>query len=90
MATYQLNWRPQLRRKLRDIPSALRSEIAAIILGLKDDPYPPNSAALQRELAHLRKIRVDGWRILYQVKEADRIVVIREIRPRDAETYLNV
>jgi mRNA-degrading endonuclease RelE of RelBE toxin-antitoxin system len=72
------------------MPSSLRSEVAAIILGLKDDPYPPNSAALRRDLSHLRKIRIDGWRIIYQVKETDQIVIIREIRPRDAHTYLNL
>ena len=90
MASYLLNWRPKLRRKLRDLPASLRSEIAAIVLGLKEDPYPPNSVPLRRDLAHLRKIRTDGWRIIYQVKEADRIVVIREIRPRNAHTYLNL
>jgi mRNA-degrading endonuclease RelE of RelBE toxin-antitoxin system len=90
VATYQLSWRPQLRRKLRDMPVSLRGEIAAIILSLKEDPYPPTSAPLRRDLSQLRKIPVDGWRIIYQVKDADRIVVIREIRPRDANTYLNL
>jgi mRNA-degrading endonuclease RelE of RelBE toxin-antitoxin system len=64
--------------------------MAAVILSLKEDPYPPTSAPLRRDLAYLRKIRVDGWRIIYQVKEADQTVVIREIRPRDADTYLNL
>jgi mRNA-degrading endonuclease RelE of RelBE toxin-antitoxin system len=49
-----------------------------------------NSESLRHELSHLRKIRIDGWRVVYQVKERDRVVVIREIRPRDAQTYLNL
>lgn len=90
MKRYRLEWRQQTRRKLRDLPPALRREIVALVLSLPEDPYALESEPLERELSHLRKIKVNGWRIIYQVKEADQVVVIRDIRPRDPNTYLNL
>lgn len=90
MKRYRLEWRQQTRRKLRDLSPALRREIVALILSLQEDPYAPDSEPLERDLSHLRKIKINGWRIIYQVKEADQVVVIRDIRPRGPNTYLNL
>ncbi len=60
------------------------------MLDLRFDPYPLYSAPLHRELAGHRKVRFDGWRILYSVREDDLQVIIWDIRPRNARTYLNV
>ena len=63
-----------------------------IIRDLRDNPHPEDSKGLQpgRELHGLHVIRVDGWRIVYQVKEDDQIVAVLAFKKRGADTYLNL
>lgn len=91
MATrYQLDVPAPVQRQLRSVmPDYIREEVIDVVLALQDDPYPEGSE-LQDNLSHRRRIRVGGWRIIYQVKEADAKVTILAIRSRNRNTYLNV
>lgn len=90
MSRYQLDIPTPVQRQLRHVnPDYLREEIVDILFGLRDDPYPEGSE-LQDNLRHRRRIRVDGWRVIYKVNEADAKVTILAIRPRNRNTYLNV
>ncbi|MCB9159796.1 MAG: type II toxin-antitoxin system RelE/ParE family toxin [Caldilineaceae bacterium] len=37
-----------------------------------------------------RTIRIDGWRLVYSVNDADQIVLVVAIRQRGPNTYLNL
>lgn len=91
MATrYQLDVPAPVQRQLRSVmPDYIREEVIDVVLAPQDDPYPEGSE-LQDNLSHRRRIRVGGWRIIYQVKEADAKVTILAIRSRNRNTYLNV
>lgn len=78
------------RRILARLPRRIRAEVAEVLLDLKEDPRPAYSEPLQRELAGLRKIKVDGWRVIYTVNDEDRIVIVVGIRPRGPNTYLDL
>lgn len=67
--------------------AVLRRETLQQVALLLDDPYPPESGELERELAGLRKLKIDGWRLVYEVDEEDRTVRIWAIRPRGPKTY---
>jgi len=63
-----------------------------IIVDLCTDPHPGYSKALKlgRELHGLHVIYVNGWRIVYQVKEDDLIVTVIAFRRRSPDPYLNL
>lgn len=89
---YRLKITRSAYRAIRQAPSRLRNEVMEIIRDLRDNPRPEDSKGLQpgRELHGLRAIRVDGWRIVYQVKDDDLIVTILAFKKRGADTYLNL
>lgn len=87
MNPFRLDIDRRVKRQLRIAPARVQAEIAQILLDLRLDPYPPESTPLRREYANLRKIRVDGWRVLYKVFGAARAVRILAVKPRDADTY---
>jgi mRNA-degrading endonuclease RelE of RelBE toxin-antitoxin system len=88
---YRLKLQPPAKKALRLLlPEYLSREAAELILALRSEPYPPESEPLLRELQGRRKIRLNGWRILYSVSDVDRLVIVWDIRPRNANTYLNV
>ena len=87
---YQLEWTQGISRLLRSLPPRLRREIVEVIQDLREDPQPPDSEPLRRELKGLFWIRVDGWRALYSVDHQRHVVRVEAIRPRDENTYLNL
>lgn len=90
MSLYRLDITPRAKRQLKTVyPERTRRELLAAILDLREEPAPLQSE-LQRELAGRFRLKVDGWRILYKIEEADRVVTILAIRPRNPSTYLNV
>ena len=88
---YRLRWGThEAKRNFRALAGSLRQQVRAEIESLQDDPYPPYSEPLERELVGRRKIKIDGWRLVYRVYENDILVVILMIRPRDRRAYLNI
>lgn len=80
----------QARRQLKAVPSLyLRGQILDEIEALRDDPYPVGSE-LEDELVHRRRLKLNGWRVIYKVDEHDRLITILAIRKRNRHTYLHV
>lgn len=78
------------KRSLRTMPARLAQQAGEVILDLAENPYPPDSEPLGRELEGRYRIRVNGWRIIYLVNETDRVVAVLAVRQRDQRTYLNL
>lgn len=77
-------------RQLRRLRDTDLLALRGVILALGEDPHPPGSGKLSgsRDLWRQR-VRIDGapWRVVYQVREADGLVVIARVARRDAATY---
>ena len=74
MASYRLEWRRSTKKDLRRIPP---QEVAKIVEGLIDNPFPTGCRKLvSSERAY--RIRVGNYRILYEVFSD--ILVIEIIR----------
>jgi mRNA-degrading endonuclease RelE of RelBE toxin-antitoxin system len=84
---YTLRRYPAVKRQLLSVPSRIRADVDQAIFDLQYDPYPPTSVGLREQYAMARKITIDGWRILYEVKEQDKRVDIIAVKPRDKDTY---
>ena len=90
MKLYRLELEEKAARNLRAMPGRLQQEAAQIILDLRYAPQPPESGSLGREYGDLRRIKLDGWRILYKVYARDRVVKVISVEKRGPETYQNI
>jgi mRNA interferase RelE/StbE len=87
---YRLKITGRAQRTLRQMPEHLASEAVDEILALADDPRPPHALAMSDQLTGRYRIRIDGWRILYLIRDADQVVTVLDVRRRTRNTYLNV
>ena len=90
MNRFRLEVQTAAQRSLRTLPNRLRAEASQILLDLREEPYPPDSKPLGRELRSRRRIRLNGWRIIYTVDESEQRVIVWVIRRRGPDTYLNL
>jgi len=72
-------------KALYKIPKLARQRIEKIIDGLEIDPYL--GVKMNGELAHLRKIKLANYRIIYQVIESKIVIEILEIESRGNMSY---
>ena len=87
---YRLDWQARVRSQIRQIPNQIGFECLQAILSLSKDPYPPNAEELPAPYKNIWKIKLDGWRILYEVIEEDQVVTIIAVKRHDRSTYLNL
>ena len=87
---YRLKRKAWVNRQLSDLPERIQKDVAEILLDLRDNPYPNDSLAMERQYEDFYRIRVDGYRIVYRVDEAAKEVWIWKIAPRDRNTYTSL
>lgn len=95
MDSYRVQVERQLRKVIRSLPGNYRQRVVRSLEGLKNEPRPNKSLALdtgkaQVELAadkELRRIRIERWRIVYLLEEAEKIVTVLAIRKRPPYQY---
>lgn len=69
-------------RQLNRLPEGTAAAIAEFMLGaLLDNPYRLGGL-LQRELAGMRSARRGAYRIVYEIKETERLVIVHRIEHR--------
>lgn len=69
-------------RQLGRLPEGTAAAIVEFMLGaLLDDPHRLGGA-LQRELAGLRSARRGVYRIIYEIDDTDRLVVVHRVEHR--------
>ena len=76
----------RVERELRRLPLSEAQRIAAVIELLGDNPRPANSIPVQGHPGDFR-IRVGGYRIIYQIDYENRTVYVDRIVRRDEGTY---
>jgi mRNA interferase RelE/StbE len=90
MADYRVLLTPAAQRQLDRLSGPPLAGLRGVILGLANDPRPPGAAKLagMGNLWRIR-LRVDGkpWRIVYQVRQRERLVIVTRVARRDEGTY---
>jgi mRNA interferase RelE/StbE len=77
---------PAARKQLRGIrEKRLRGRIVPALQGLETDPRPAGAKRLAGQEGLLR-IRVGDWRIVYELREREVVVLVVRIGPR-GEVY---
>lgn len=80
---------PGAARVLERLHGPTQVALRGAILALADEPRPAASRKLSGLDLYRVRLQIDGipWRILYQVREAERIVLITRVARRDEGTY---
>ena len=80
---YAIRIKASAARELQRIEKSKRERLIAAIDRLAEDPFA--GSALKGELRGLRRIRVGDYRLLYEVRERDLLVlVLRAAHRREA------
>jgi mRNA-degrading endonuclease RelE of RelBE toxin-antitoxin system len=88
-----MGWRielaPAVVRQLRHVRAAELMALRGVILALREDRRPAGGRKLAGADLWRIRVRVDGvpWRVLYQVRRRERLVVIARGARRDEGTY---
>ncbi len=75
--TYRIEFAPSAAREYRKLPADMVARIREAVDALARDPRPPGATKLKGE-ARAYRVRVDDWRILYEI--FDRTVIVRVLR----------
>lgn len=81
MSRYEITFARSARRELEALETRLVARVWARIQALADQPRPPGCRKLQGEEG-LWRIRVGDSRVLYEIKDARRVVDIAAVRHR--------
>jgi mRNA interferase RelE/StbE len=79
--TYEVRLLVTARRQLLRVPARVRSRIAVAIRALAADPRPPGCKKLAGSTDYFR-IRVGDYRVLYEVRDRDVLVLVIKIGHR--------
>ncbi len=77
---------PAAGRELRHLPTQVRARLQPIILALAEEPRPHGVRKIEGEDRSYR-IRVGAYRVVYEVDDAEQLVVILHVGRRDERTH---
>ncbi len=98
MSRYTVYITPTAWDEAHELPGHMRQRIRRAIAALADVPRPMESKALAHPMARadaqpralpyeLRRIRLDRWRIVYAITDADHVIDILAVRKRPPYDY---
>jgi mRNA interferase RelE/StbE len=78
MTSYRIEYAPEVRSDLRQLPGDYRQRFRRSIEELAQNPRPRHAIQLRDRLNRYR-IRVDKWRIVYEVEDDVLLVLVLRI-----------
>jgi mRNA interferase RelE/StbE len=86
---YKLYITPAAWKEIKELPGQVRQRVRRAVEGLAHDPRPPKSKTLDVPdfSSEARRLRLDRWRVVYAVSEADKIVDVLAVRKRPPYDY---
>lgn len=90
--TNRVRLEPAAARSLSKLRGATFVAVRGVLLALGDDPRPAGCRKIAgRDLYRIR-LRIDGipWRVVYQVRDAEKVVLVIRVSRRDEATYRRI
>jgi mRNA interferase RelE/StbE len=89
VSRYKLFVTPTAWREVKGLPGQVRQRVRKAVAALAENPRPPKSKALLVPglQAEVRRLRLDRWRIVYAITEADEVVDVLAVRKRPPYDY---
>ncbi|MEA3467291.1 MAG: type II toxin-antitoxin system RelE/ParE family toxin [Thermodesulfobacteriota bacterium] len=80
--SYAVKIKRQAKRKLKSLGKNDRLRIADAIVSLGLNPDDATLDSKQLKGSHLWRLRIGGWRIIYDRQDSVKIIKIEKIKPR--------
>jgi mRNA interferase RelE/StbE len=92
MAPWRVDLTPAAVRQLRRLRTDELLALRGVILALADDQHPREARKLSGTDLWRVRLRIDGapWRIVYQVRSNEQVVIVTRVARRDEATYRKV
>lgn len=89
MSRYTVYVTPSAWKEIKNLPGHIRQRVRQAVGALPDNPRPAKSKALAVPglPCELRRLRLDRWRVVYAITEADRLVDVLAVRKRPPYDY---
>ena len=90
MGGFRLVVSPAAQRELERLHGPAFVAMRGVILALALEPRPPTAGKVAGSADVWRvRVRIDGvpWRVIYQVDQAHRTIVVTRVARRDESTY---
>jgi len=89
VSCYRVYITPDALREIKALPGHMRQRVKRAIQALADNPRSSSSQALDLPgFEHeLRRLRLDKWRVVYAITEADNAVDVLAVRKRPPYDY---
>ncbi len=79
---YKLVLSKQADKTLHKLPYDLARRIKAKLVCLAEDPYVSNNNVMKLRERPGYRLRIGDWRIIYEIKDAELIILVVKIAPR--------
>jgi mRNA interferase RelE/StbE len=80
LSGYRVRLARHVEKQLRELPENVRGRVIAALRVIQNSPTA--GIKLRGEFEGSRRYRVGGYRIVYQVNEPERVILIENIRHR--------
>jgi mRNA interferase RelE/StbE len=89
MSRYTIYVTPDASNEIRNLPGNIRQRVRRAIDRLAEKPHPAGSKALEiPDLDYeVWRLRLDKWRVIYAITEADRTIDVLAVRKRPPYDY---
>lgn len=89
MSRYTVYVTPAAWKEIKGLPGRVRRRVRKAVGALAENPRPAKSKALELSglRAEIRRLRLERWRIVYAVTEADEAVDVLAVRKRPPYDY---
>ena len=74
MGSFRIVVRRSAEAELHAVPFPLRRQINQCLMRLKEEPRPADAELVSEEEKY--RLRVHGWRVLYEIDDARRLVTV--------------
>jgi mRNA-degrading endonuclease RelE of RelBE toxin-antitoxin system len=92
MSPWRVELAPAVGRQLRRLRGDNLLAMRGAILALRDDPFPAGARKIVAADLWRIRLRIHGapWRVVYQVREAQHLVIVTRVARRDEATYRGI
>jgi mRNA interferase RelE/StbE len=89
MSKYTIYITPDTFQNIKQLPANIRQRVRTAIRELADNPHPSQSKRLDfpEFEGELWRLRLDNWRIIYQITEVDNAIDVLAVRKRPPYDY---
>jgi mRNA interferase RelE/StbE len=92
MNPYSIYIRPRALQEIKNLPGHMRQRVKRAINGFSEQPRPLGSIelsdiVLSREYTQAYRLKMEKWRIIYAIDEAEKAVDVLAVRQRPPYDY---